>query len=104
MTALHPQRPTPPEVDWPVTEVVAALTAAARSVEQLTKQGSAPFRILVCPSSLMRGTDSAERRPFARGGRDEWAVVEVTCRGSPSPLCPDLGARSMRDAERRRRR
>jgi len=35
----------------PVTDVVAALTAAGLSVEQRTLQGSAPFRLLVCRPS-----------------------------------------------------
>lgn len=32
----------------PVTAIVTALTAAGLSVEQRTRQGSAPFRLLVC--------------------------------------------------------
>jgi len=32
----------------PVTDVVATLTAAGLSVEQRTRQGTAPFRLLVC--------------------------------------------------------
>ena len=32
----------------PVTDLVAALTAAGPSVEQRTMQGSPPFRLLVC--------------------------------------------------------